>query len=97
MSDKLEQGKIDANGEISKIEKKKALIVSLSEKLKSAEKMPEYEAKIPQAVRDKNSEKVSLLLYFCSGAHLLSQIKEYDGELEALEASIVKLQLFAEQ
>lgn len=53
------QGKVDLDAEVAKIQKKLDLSVASSKKLKDLASKPEY-AKIPEAVRTANVEKVRI-------------------------------------
>lgn len=69
------QGKIDVDAETNKINKKKVLAESTVDKMKSQAAAPEYETKIPLAVREKNADK----------------LKDLQSEIETMNESLVSL------
>lgn len=53
------QGVVNADAEIAKAEKKRVFQVNAADKLRQGMQAPEYETKKPQAVREKEAQKVS--------------------------------------
>ncbi|XP_054714307.1 valine--tRNA ligase-like [Uloborus diversus] len=56
----LLKGHIDISKEISRLEQKKEKLDSQVSKLRQATQVPDYESKVPAAVRESHSEKISL-------------------------------------
>ena len=54
----LFQGLIDATKEVGKLQEKQGKLQSQLEKLKQSVAKPDYESKVPENVRQQNTEKV---------------------------------------
>lgn len=81
------QGKVDAQEEISKLEKKQALVVAGADKIRKLAAQDNYETAVKPEVREANKEKVSK-----SQDVTDRKLEKADVEIDTLRVAIERFQ-----